>query len=190
MATTICESLLASDIQGYRCDNPMVKGVENIGVLINRSDINMSEVVKEANGHVISALPLKKGKKGYTIMQSGKTPFNGTQQEMAEGTYLNTVTNTLQFVILNNGVDTAKVVDALMNGIFVAVLTNKYAPEPDFSHQVFGIDSGLHASAMVRELYNDDTLAGWLVTLTEEEAGIATWYLPDTIYATLTETAD
>lgn len=183
----LCDSLLANDIQGYNCENPMTKGVENIGILLNRNDIQLGEVVK--TNHTITALPLKSGKKGFTIVQGGKQPFNGSQQEMVEGTYQNTITNTVQFAILNSGATTAEIVDALMNGTFVAVLTNKYAPETDAKHQVFGMEGGLRASAMVREWYSDDTLAGWLVTLTEEDAGTATLYVTDSVYATLTETA-
>lgn len=189
MAINLCDSLLANDIQGFNCDNPMIKGVENIGVLINRSDINLASVTKDAATHEITALPLVSGKKGYQIVQGGNTPFSGSQQEMVVGTYQNTITNTFQFAILNSGQTTAAIVDALMNGVFVGVLTNKYAATGEFKHQVYGLDAGLRASAMVRELYNDDTLAGWLVTMTEEGAGLSAWYVDDELYATLTETA-
>lgn len=189
MAVTLCDSLLANDIQGYNCDNPMTKGVNRTGIIINRSDIQLDEVTKDVN--MVTAMPLKVGKKGFTIVQGGKTPFSGTQQEMVEGTYQNTINNTIQFAILNQGdLTTASVVDALLNGEFVVVLTNNYSSAPDYSHQVYGLETGLHASAMVRELYNDDTLAGWLVTLLEEGAGTATWYVADEVFATLTQTAE
>ena len=68
MAINLCDSLLANDIQGFDCDNPMIKGVENIGVLINRSDINLASVTKDAATHEITALPLASGKKGYQIV--------------------------------------------------------------------------------------------------------------------------
>lgn len=188
MEVNLCDSLLADDIQGYNCEKPMTKGVNRTGIILNRSDIQLGEVTKQLN--MITAMPLKSGKKGFTIVQGGKMPFNGTQQEMVEGTYQNTINNTLQFAILNQGdLSTAKVVDALLNGEFVVVLTNNYSATPDYSHQVYGLETGLHASAMVRELYNDDTLAGWLVTLLEEGAGTATWYLADEVFATLTQAA-
>lgn len=185
----LCDSLLANDIQGYNCDDPMIKGVENLGILINRSDINLASVVKDAATHEITAMPLISGKKGYQIVQGGNTPFNGTKQEVVVGTYQNTFTNTFQFAILNAGQTTADIVDALANGTFVGVLTNKYAPTGELKNQVYGLDAGLRASEMVRELYNDDTLAGWLVTMTEEGAGSASWYVDDELMATLTETA-
>ena len=38
---------------------------------------------------------------------------------------------------------------------------------------------------MVRELYNDDTLAGWLVTMTEEGATKGNLFIGSTLYESL-----
>lgn len=177
----LCDYVISSDIQGYDCNNPMVKGAKANGLLINKGDITMSGITyDEKNPFKVTALPLASGKSAYDIVQGGKTPFTGTQQEMVEGTYQNTFTNTLQFVILNQGTTTAEQVFALMNGEFVAVLQNNNG-----TYQVFGLESGLHASAMVRELYNDDTLSGWLVTMTEESAVKGNIFIEETLYNTL-----
>lgn len=177
----ICDYLISADIAGYDCENPMVKGAKADGLLINRADITLSGVTFDStNPFMITALPLATGKTAYDIVQSGKTPYTGTQQEMVEGTYQNTFTNTVQFVILNQGETTAEQVFALMNGEFVVVLQNNNG-----TYQVFGIETGLRASAMVRELYNDDTLAGWLVTMTEESAAKGNLFISSTLYDTL-----
>lgn len=177
----LCDFLISADIQGYDCENPMVKGAKSNGLLINRRDINLSGVTYDTtNPFKITALPLASGKTAYDIVQGGKTPFTGTQQEMQEGTYQNTITNTLQFVILNQGTTTAEQIFALMNGEFVIVLQNN-----NNTYQVFGIEAGLKASAMVRELYNDDTLSGWLVTMTEENAVKGNLFIDEALYETL-----
>lgn len=179
----LCDYLISADIAGYDCSNPMVKGAKADGLLINRKDINFSGITYDTttpNPFKITALPLVSGKTAYDIVQSGKTPYTGTQQEMAEGTYQNTFTNTVQFVILNQGTTTAQQVFALMNGEFVAVLQNNNG-----TYQVFGIESGLRASAMVRELYSDDTLSGWLITMTEENAVKGNLFIDATLYSTL-----
>lgn len=177
----LCDFLISADIQGYDCENPMVKGAKSNGLLINRRDINLSGVTYDTtNPFKITALPLASGKTAYDIVQGGKTPFTGTQQEMQEGTYQNTITNTLQFVILNQGTTTAEQIFALMNGEFVIVLQNN-----NHTYQVFGIEAGLKASAMVRELYNDDTLSGWLVTMTEENAVKGNLFIDEALYETL-----
>ena len=177
----LCDFLISADIQGYDCENPMVKGAKSNGLLINRRDINLSGVTYDTtNPFKITALPLASGKTAYDIVQGGKTPFVGTQQEMQEGVYQNTITNTLQFVILNQGTTTAEQIFALMNGEFVIVLQNN-----NNTYQVFGIEAGLKASAMVRELYNDDTLSGWLVTMTEENAVKGNLFIDESLYETL-----
>lgn len=177
----LCDFLISADIAGYDCENPMVKGAKATGLIINRKDITLSGVTYDAsNPFLVTALPLASGKTAYDIVQGGKTPFTGSQQEMAEGTYQNTFTNTIQFVILNQGQSTADQIFALMNGEFVVVLQNNNG-----TYQVFGLEAGLHASAMVRELYNDDTLSGWLVTMTEENAVKGNLFISEALYNTL-----
>lgn len=177
----LCDFLISADIQGYDCENPMVKGAKADGLIINRKDINLSGITYDTNDPFkITALPLLQGKTAYDIVQGGKTPYTGSQQEMQEGTYQNTLTNTIQFVVLNQGLTTANQIFALMNGDFVVVLQNNNG-----TYQVYGIEAGLRASAMVRELYNDDTLSGWLVTMTEENAVKGNLFIDSTLYETL-----
>ena len=177
----LCDFLISADIQGYDCSNPMVKGAKANGLIINKADINMAGVTYDAsNPFKVTALPLNAGKTAYDIVQGGKTPFTGTQQEMAEGTYQNTITNTIQFVILNQGTTTAEQVFALMNGEFVVALQNNNG-----TYQVFGLETGLRASAMIRELYSDDTLSGWLITMTEENAVKGNLFIDAALYNTL-----
>lgn len=177
----LCDFLISADIAGYDCENPMVKGAKATGLIINRKDINFNGVTYDLNNPFkVTALPLLSGKAAYDIVQGGKTPFTGSQQEMQEGTYQNTLTNTIQFVILNQGTTTADQVFALMNGEFVVVLQNNNG-----TYQVFGLEAGLRASAMVRELYSDDTLSGWLVTMTEENAVKGNLFIDSTLYDTL-----
>lgn len=177
----LCDFLISADIQGYDCENPAVKGAKPDGLIINRKDITMSGVTYDStNPFLITALPLATGKTAFDIIQGGKTPWTGTQQEMVEGTYQNTITNTVQFVILNQGQTTADEIFALMNGEYVVVMQNNNG-----TYQVYGLEVGLHASAMVRELYNDDTLAGWLVTMTEEGAVKGNLFIDSALYETL-----
>jgi hypothetical protein len=177
----LCDFLISADIQGYDCSNPMVKGAKATGLIINKADINMAGVTYDAsNPFKVTALPLLAGKTAYDIVQGGKTPFTGSQQEMAEGTYQNTITNTIQFVILNQGSTTASQVFALMNGEFVVALQNNNG-----TYQVFGLETGLRASAMIRELYSDDTLSGWLITMTEENAVKGNLFIDAALYNTL-----
>ena len=173
----LCDFIISADIQGYNCASPAVKGAESTGILINRSEIDSYTI----SNFSVTALTLKcGGKKAYKIVQSGKTPFNGSQQEMAEGTYQNTITNTIQFVILAQDADTANDLFALSNGQFVAII-----PDKQGNYQVYGLEAGLKCSGAVRELYNDDTLSGWQVTMVEEGAVRGNLFTTSTIFTNL-----
>lgn len=165
----LCDKLIDRDIQGFDCTNPLQRGAERTGYIINWEDIDWSSTTFDYDLGLVSFTLKCGGKKAYTITQSGKQPWNGTQQELVEGTYKNTLTNTVQFVILKQDDTTAEDIFALANGKFVAIIQNK---SNDSYMQVYGAEAGLQASAIVRELYNDDTLSGWLVTMTEEGASM------------------
>ena len=157
----LCDYLISSDITGYDCEHPAVKGAESMGLLINRADID-----EYTDSGFERTITLKcGGKKAFKVTQNGKTPFAGTQQEFVEGTNQNTITNTVQLVVLKHDADIAQQLFALMNGDFVAVIPNK-----DGTYQVYGSETGLHATGAIRELYSDDNLAGWQLTFTEEGA--------------------
>lgn len=165
-----CDYLLDAAIKGLDCANPIVKGVESSGYIINRADINLAGVTYSTTAvNTITAMPLASGASAYDITQPSKTPFSGTQTEMVEGTYQNTFTHTISFVIINHGNNVAKQINELANGEFVVILKNKKVESGSSAYQIYGLDGGLVASSMVRELYNDDTLAGWQVTMTEVE---------------------
>lgn len=172
----LCDFIITQDIVGYDCDNPPVKGVEAKGVLINRQDIDYADETTGATPFDLNFVHgmCKCDTHGYAVYQSGKTPFNGTQQEMVEGANANTITNTLQLVVLKQDEDWAEQLFALMNGEFVAILKNK-----DGREQVYGYEAGLHCTGAVRELYNDDTLSGWQITFTEEGAAKGSLFAPD-----------
>lgn len=159
----LCDFLITDNIAGYDCENPPAKGMNQRGLLLNRADI---ETVTYTTPFMVQLSLKCGGKHAYKVVQSGKTPFNGTQQEMVEGVNQNTITNTVQIVVLKQDENWAQQLFALMNGEFVALLIDKNNEVA----QVYGIEAGLHCTGAVRELYNDDTLAGWQITFTEEGA--------------------
>jgi len=197
MAVTLCSTLVSENISP-NCDNPVLSGVENVGIIINRDDINFSEVVKDGvRKNVIKDLysGIKIGKKGYSIYIPSNTPFNGTKITMSPGTNSNKWNTELAFTVLNNDPDvTKKIIDGLANGTYVAVIQNKYnnsdkASTPsDSVFQVFGVEKGLRATAMENDKYSADTDGGWSVVLTEEGHPTSAHFLYDTTYtATLAQ---
>ena len=46
----LCDYLISSDIKGYDCERPMIKGAQAIGRLINRADINFATTDASMDG--------------------------------------------------------------------------------------------------------------------------------------------
>lgn len=178
----LCDYVINQNIAGYDCSNPPAKGAEGMGLLINRADIGLVSYPVSNTRSIVNFALKCGGKRAYTVTQSGKQPFNGTQQELAEGAYQNTMTNTVQLVVLKQDDEFAQQLFALMNGEFVAVIPNKGGGS---YVQIYGFETGLHCTGAVRELYNDDTLAGWQITFTEEGAAVGNVFITQSLFAEL-----
>lgn len=165
----LCESLIAQAIAA-NCDNPLTRGFEADGVIINRDDVDFASCVIDDN--IVSTFVLKSGKYGFPVKQLGSTPFTGTGTSLTTGTYRNTWTNTVQIAVLDNGPAVAKnIIDGLANGSFVVILKNRHKGTDGKSEfQIYGYFQGLAASAIEEEKYSEDLDGGWLVTLTETGA--------------------
>lgn len=187
----VCDNFIKQGISPS-CDDPLVQGVEQRGVIINRDDIDFSAAVfNSTRKNVIETIALKSGKKGYEVVVMGSTPFTGTNTALATGTYRNTFTNTVSIVILDNGPDVCEnVIDGLANGEFVVILENKFKglqkeENPgDPAFQVYGWYQGLRASEMTNDKYSEDTDGGWAVSLQETRAPKSGVFLFKTDYET------
>lgn len=174
-----CDGEISQDIL-IDCDNLMQRGVEQEGVIINYGDIDIDNVTYSAdNPSIITALPLKAGKRGYRVVIPTNNPFTGTGTTLATGTNRNTFNHTVGMVVLANdpGV-TENIIDGLANGQFVVVIENKnknlnttVAANKGFStFSVYGLQQGLRATTLEEDRYSEDTDGGWNVVLTETRA--------------------
>lgn len=180
-----CDGLIAKAIEDFSCSNPAVKGFERRGIIINREDIDFAAVtMSSTKKNVLTAMPLKTGKKGYLIEQKGATPFSGTTSSAEVGTYGTAVNNNVAIAILNNDSDVAdKVGDSLLNGEFVVILELKdKGANRGSAFRVYGFHNGLALSAFEHDPYGD-TAGGGLYTLTETAAPMTAVYLGES-YAT------
>lgn len=185
----VCDDILKKDIFPS-CDDPVVQGLEQEGVIMNRADVDFAATVfNSTRKNVIETLAMKTGKKAYKVIVPGKTPFTGTTTALATGTYRNSFTNTLALVILANDPDVcADIIDGLANGSYVVVLENKYKglqkeENPgDAAFQIFGYYQGLTATTIENNKYSEDTEGGWAVTLEEQKAPKSALFLYKTSY--------
>lgn len=185
----VCDDILKKDIFPS-CDDPVVQGLEQEGVIMNRADVDFAATLfNSTRKNVIETLAMKTGKKAYKVIVPGKTPFTGTTTALATGTYRNSFTNTLALVILANDPDVcADIIDGLANGSYVVVLENKYKglqkeENPgDAAFQIFGYYQGLTATTIENNKYSEDTEGGWAVTLEEQKAPKSALFLYKTSY--------
>lgn len=190
MALELCNGLISQSV-APDCDNIITNGLEQIGVIFNRSEIEMTKGLSLDSvtyDNIVSAVNAASGTgsaTGYAIYQLGSQPFNGTKVEFAEGTAVNTFTNTCSFVLLDNGPQVCKnVIDQLSNGEFVVIFQNKFTSATGTGntavhlnkYQMMGVERGLKASGIECDKYSDDTNSGWAITLTEEKATKSAWF--------------
>lgn len=193
----VCDYMVKKDIQ-LDCDNPIVPGVEQEGVIINRKDIDFTTVAFNATRkNVIETLALKEGKKGYKVVVLGSTPFTGTNTALAAGTYRNTFTNTVNMVVLANDPDVcADVIDGLANGEFVVILENKAKSldkeenPGDSAYQIYGYYQGLKAAELSNDKYSEETEGGWAVSLQETKVPKSALFYYKTSYETTKAAVD
>lgn len=169
-----CNGLVQLGIE-HDCKNPIVAGLEQEGIIMNRSDIDFAKTVfDESRENVIKKLVLKAGAKAYRVVIPTNQPFSGTTTTLEAGTVRNSFTHNVGMAILNNEPDVCdKVIDSLATGRFVCILENKFkntnkATNPgDSTYQIYGYYQGLQASTLENDKYSEDTEGGWNVVLTE-----------------------
>lgn len=172
-----CDGLISASIRPD-CADLLVRGLEQEGIIMNRSDVDMDNIVyNDTNDAIISSLVLKTtpARKAYKVVIPNKTPFTGTGTELNVGTNRNTFNNTVGMIILANNPDVTKdIIDGLANGEYVVILENKskstkVAGFPGYSaFQVYGLLQGLRATEISQDKWSADTDGGWNVVLTEE----------------------
>ena len=78
----VCDDILKKDIVPS-CDDPVVQGLEQEGVIMNRADVDFAATVfNSTKKNVIETLAMKTGKKAYKVVVPGKNPFTGTKTRM------------------------------------------------------------------------------------------------------------
>lgn len=193
----ICDNAIKRDIE-LNCDDPIVPGLEQEGVIMNRSDIDFSAVAfNTTRKNVIETLAMKSGKKAYKVVVSGSTPFTGTNTALATGTYRNTFTNTVNMVILANDPDVcADIIDGLANGEYVTILENKAKSlqkeenPGDSAFQIYGYYQGLKAAEISNDKYSEETEGGWSVSLQETKVPKSALFYYKTDYETTKEAVE
>lgn len=164
-----CDKLIKQAIS-QNCANPITKGLEANGLIVNRQDIDFAATVFDATKkNVIKTLVLKTGKQAYEVFIPGSTPFTGTKTSMEKKTYQNTFTNDVSLVVLDNDPTVCEnVIDGLAGGEFVCILRNKHkGADGSAEYQIYGYYQGLRAETLENDKYSEETEGGWSAALKE-----------------------
>lgn len=181
-----CDYKLAADL-AVDCKIKAVAGIKNNGYIMNYDDIDFENCTfDESNPNVLTSLVLLSGKKAYSMYVPGKTPYTGTKKSLTTGTYRNKFSKDVSVVIFDNGPEVVQnIINQLANGTFVVVLENKFAGrDGKNTFEIYGLESGLTATALDDDKYSEDTDGGWLCTLQETGAPSAGIYLYNTSLTT------
>lgn len=179
-----CNSIISMGLENT-CSSSPARGYEPELILLNRADIDFSEVTySQTHKNVLTALALLTGKKGYLVETSGTNPFQGGNDSAEVGTYATTVTKTVVIPSLRNDRDIAeKFADPALNGEFVAILKRKdRGLDGNSAFEVIGLETGARLSEYAGDAYGD-TFGGALFTFTESGASKTRIFLGETYAA-------
>ena len=170
MAFTPCTSAGLTANLALDCAKPRIKGYEQIGIIILKSDIDLNTSLTDAtNPRIITELKLKSGKKAAVIYNSKNTPlpFNGTQT--AYNREADAYDKTVQFYYEGIGAYVSQnAIEPLKDADYVVILERKQK-YGDGSFQVFGWQKGLSAGNDGGAQVQDEETGYWLITMTTQE---------------------
>lgn len=177
---------------------PLQRGFEADGVIFKRSDIDWS--ASSIDG-TTAEIVLKTGVAAALVKQPYNSPFNGSEMSLNVGTYVSTWNKNINVVLMSVGPNTSEVVNGFVGSDCVLILRNKTKEDgtqagkidaDSAEYEIFGLEQGLKVSAGTRTPYDEETLGGTLLTLTETGAdnhGIFLWKtsktVTDAMYAAL-----
>lgn len=156
----LCDSILSKDIMA-ECDAIAEVGFRKKAWMFNYEDV---EDMTIADNGEVTAFTLKSGKRGYTVLQQGRKPYEGTNSALVVGNYRNSFTHQVKLYIPDSK-DAGELVDQVSTGKFIIMLNNG-----DGGVRVYGAHNGLVAVECTQTPYNEDSDAGWVVTLEETKS--------------------
>ena len=170
MAFTPCTSAGLTANLALDCAKPRIKGYEQIGLIILKSDIDLSTTTIDAtNPRIITELQLKATKKAAVIYNSKNAPlpFNGTQT--AYNREADAYDKTVQFYYEGIGGTVSKnAIEPLKDADYIVILERK-SKYGIGSFQVFGWQKGLSAGNDGGAQVQDEETGYWLITMTTQE---------------------
>ena len=166
MAITLCDEILASDVQGVNCANPIYGGYKATAYIMNKDDI-LSVTQDGTNKFLNTAITMKTGKAAFKAYIPVNNPYP-TTTTMVKGAASNKYNKNVQLDLQDKTPEfILDVVKPLTSGgKYVVILVHERVSEGQF--EIFGLEKGLQAAdGASTEEYSEDTDGGWTVNLEE-----------------------
>lgn len=161
-----CIKDITQDIT-YSCGFKAIQGLEKKALLVNRAHIDFSAIVRNANGTVITALPLLAGKTAY-IVDDIKN-LNTVSSEFVSGDSDNGHKHSFLARFHNLDENALANINALTNGAELVVITEtKFKGNAQKSaFKIFGLDLGMKMSE--GKYSSNENKATYTFTLSSED---------------------
>lgn len=165
------------------CDNPLVGGVEDELILINKADI-VSYTENGSNPQIIEGITLVSSPQATAYKFQGFKNSTEPQVDLAPAAFLNGWKHTVLFRIFDNTPTTKAIIDGMANGTFVAIIkNNNQGVDGNAVYELFGRFVGLELTVGTAVKNDPDTQGAYVLTLATAD-GEKEPKLPATIFDT------
>ena len=190
MAIDYCSKDVGANLVA-NCNSLPKAGVESVGILINRSDID-SYTVDATNPRLVEGITLVAGAITYAIYNPAVKPFEGTGSELSLDTAYPTITKNVMLQIPNiGGAASDTILEPLMKNRdgFILILQRK-TQDADGGFIIIGKETGAVASAGSQVMTDDAVNGMYSITMTETGCQFAEVTLTGNTYADAKTTFD
>ena len=165
------------------CTNPLQPGAEVTLTLINREDwIDAAITYNGSNTEVIENVVLASGIVAYTYIGVNKSLV--PKYELIKGAYSELYNHEINLKIFDVTPTAKAQLELLAKGQVVAIVQNKYrGTAGNAAYEVYGADSGLVCTQLIREISSTDTSGAFDIILKSDEGSLEP-HMPNTFFIT------
>lgn len=151
------------------CDQPLVGGVSDELILINKSDIT-GYTLNVSNPQIVEAIALITSPAATGYMFEGFKSSVQPKTTLAPNQFRSLWNHEITFHIFDNTPATKQVLEGLKDGTFVAIVkNNNQGVGGNAVYELFGKGVGLELTAAESDKNNADTQGAWVLTLMSPE---------------------
>lgn len=165
------------------CNTPLQPGTEVVMTLINREDwLTAAITYNGSNTEIIENVVLASGVTGYSYTGIGKSLV--PKYELVKGAYSELYNHEVNLKVFDVSPTAKAQLELLAKGQVVAIIENKYkGTSGDSAFEVYGADSGLVCTQLLREVTSTDTSGAFDIILKSDEGSLEP-HMPNTFFKT------